>query len=108
MTAVFYDDRLLIKPANIGESFNQNICFFNHGNPPGIEIKILPFRLNGRIGLKTDLSLQEFKVLEQVFQIKYAEAVIRVQLGHPEIMKIRMGEAKRNPSSLFRDNKPHP
>ena len=53
MTAVFYYDRLLIKPANIGESLNQNVSFFNHGdhgNPPGIEIKILPFRLNGRIG----------------------------------------------------------
>jgi len=52
--------------------------------PQQMEIKILPFRLNGRIGEKLGFSLPIFKGLGLAFQIKYAETGTQVPMGHPK------------------------
>jgi hypothetical protein len=49
--------------------------------PQQIEIKILPFRLNGRIGERIGFPLSIFKGLAQAFQIKYVDEWVNRHLA---------------------------
>jgi hypothetical protein len=61
-----------------------------------MEIKILPFRLNGRIGETTSCLPLEFKGLCKAFQMKYAETLTQIPMGLPKPEKGLHKPGERN------------